>query len=89
MTDYIVFPAIFLDVPSAATTKMLLGPPGSEIATPGFERPDQGDAFRLWNLAPLIPEERRFSRWPFRRGHLGEGWLLPTTLRPVSTAPEN
>jgi hypothetical protein len=41
---------------------VLLGPPGSELGTPGFDRPDQGDARRLWNLAPLIPAERRFTR---------------------------
>ena len=46
----------------AATTQLLLGPPGSEIGTPGFERPDQGDARRLWNVAPLIPAERRYTR---------------------------
>jgi predicted extracellular nuclease len=46
----------------AATTQVLLGPPGSEIGTPGFDRPDQGDARRLWNLAPLIPAERRYTR---------------------------
>jgi endonuclease/exonuclease/phosphatase family metal-dependent hydrolase len=50
------------DEPAAATTQIPLGPPGSEIGTPGFERPDQGDGSRLWNLAPLIPAERRFSR---------------------------
>jgi endonuclease/exonuclease/phosphatase family metal-dependent hydrolase len=50
------------DEVQAATTQLLLGPPGSEIGTPGFDRPDQGDARRLWNLAPLIPEERRFTR---------------------------
>jgi endonuclease/exonuclease/phosphatase family metal-dependent hydrolase len=50
------------DVPTAATTQILLGPPGSEIGTPGFERPDRGDASRLWNLAPFIPEERRSTR---------------------------
>lgn len=46
----------------AATTQLLLGPPGSEIGTPGFDQPDQGDARRLWNLAPLIPAERRYTR---------------------------
>ena len=50
------------DEPLAATTQILLGPPGSEIGTPGFQRPDQGDPARLWNLAPLIPEQRRYSR---------------------------
>jgi endonuclease/exonuclease/phosphatase family metal-dependent hydrolase len=50
------------DEPLAATTQILLGPPGSEIGTPGFDRPDQGDPWRLWNLAQQIPEERRFTR---------------------------
>jgi endonuclease/exonuclease/phosphatase family metal-dependent hydrolase len=50
------------DEPAAATTQILLGPPGSEIGTPGFDRPDEGDGARLWNLAPLIPAERRISR---------------------------
>ncbi|MFI1208198.1 endonuclease/exonuclease/phosphatase family protein [Streptomyces sp. NPDC020802] len=50
------------DEVTAATTQILQGPAGSEIGTVGFERPDQGDAARLWNIAPLIPEEQRFSR---------------------------
>lgn len=50
------------DGESAATTQILLGPGGSEIGTRGFDRPDQGDDARLFNLAPLIPEERRYSR---------------------------
>lgn len=50
----------------AATTQILLGPPGSEIGTAGFDRPDQGDPWRLWNLAQQIPEERRFT--PVFRG---------------------
>jgi endonuclease/exonuclease/phosphatase family metal-dependent hydrolase len=50
------------DVPSAATTQILQGPPGSEIGTPGFVRRDEGDNTRLFNLAPLIAEERRYSR---------------------------
>jgi predicted extracellular nuclease len=50
------------DVPDAATTQILQGPGGSEIGTPGFNRRDRGDDTRLFNLAPLIPAERRFSR---------------------------
>ena len=50
------------DEPLAATTQILLGPPGSEIGTPGFERPDRGDPMRLWNLAPRIPEQQRYTR---------------------------
>lgn len=52
----------FNDEVAAATTQILQGPPGSEIGTPGFGRPDRGDAARLWNIAPLIPEDRRYSR---------------------------
>jgi endonuclease/exonuclease/phosphatase family metal-dependent hydrolase len=49
------------DEVEAATTQILNGPTGSEITT-GFDRPDNGDAQRLWNLAPRIPAEQRFSR---------------------------
>ncbi|MFJ8930378.1 endonuclease/exonuclease/phosphatase family protein [Streptomyces sp. NPDC102364] len=52
----------FNDEPTASTTQILQGPPGSEIGTPGFDHPDKGDARRLWNVAPLIPEEQRYSR---------------------------
>ncbi len=52
----------FNDEPEAATTQILLGPPGSEIGTGGFDQPDQGDAQRLWNLAARIPAANRFSR---------------------------
>jgi len=50
------------DEPGAATTQILLGPPGSEIGTPGYGRRDRGDGQRLWNLAPRIPEANRYSR---------------------------
>ncbi len=50
------------DVPDAATTQILQGPGGSEIGTRGFNQPDKGDDTRLFNLASLIPPERRYSR---------------------------
>jgi predicted extracellular nuclease len=50
------------DEATAATTQILQGPPGSEIGTGGFTRPDRGDAERLWNLAAYIPESARYSR---------------------------
>jgi predicted extracellular nuclease len=50
------------DVTNAATTQILYGSGGSEIGTAGFDRPDQGDDTRLFNLASLIPAERRYSR---------------------------
>lgn len=43
------------DTPQSATTQLLLGPPGSELGTGGFDRPDAGDGSRLWNLAPRMP----------------------------------
>jgi endonuclease/exonuclease/phosphatase family metal-dependent hydrolase len=43
------------DEPLAATTQILLRPPGSEIGTAGYDRPDQGDPWRLWNLARRSP----------------------------------
>ncbi|MEW1913884.1 endonuclease/exonuclease/phosphatase family protein [Kitasatospora sp. NPDC085895] len=46
----------------AATTQILYGPPGSQIGTGGFDHPDQGDAARLWNLAPRILEQGGYSR---------------------------
>jgi endonuclease/exonuclease/phosphatase family metal-dependent hydrolase len=52
----------FNDVPEAQTSLILNGPPGSEIGTPGFNSPDRGDNVRLFNLAPRIPQARRFSR---------------------------
>ncbi|MCX4761194.1 endonuclease/exonuclease/phosphatase family protein [Streptomyces sp. NBC_01275] len=50
------------DEVQAATTQILLGPPGSEIGTPGYPQADKGDAARLWDVAPLIPADRRYSR---------------------------
>ena len=50
------------DEVQAATTQILLGPQGSEIGTPGFDKPDKGDVERLWSTAPMIPLEQRYSR---------------------------
>lgn len=52
----------FNDVPDAQTSLIFTGPTGSEIGTRGFNRADSGDDARLFNLAPLIPEGRRYSR---------------------------
>lgn len=60
----------FNDVPEAQTSLILDGPPGSEIGTRGFDRPDLGDDARLFNLAPIIPEDRRFSRVHHGRSEL-------------------
>ncbi|WP_248965060.1 endonuclease/exonuclease/phosphatase family protein [Sphaerisporangium perillae] len=65
----------FNDEPQAATTQIVLGPPGSELGTAGALRPDRGDGWRLWNLATLIPEAERFSR-----RHNGQGELIDHIL---------
>ena len=71
------------DVPEAATSQILNGPPGSEIGTGGFDRPDQGDDARLFNLSPLIVEARRFSRVFKGRGELLDQILVSEELLPV------
>jgi hypothetical protein len=48
-------------------------PHRSEIdltAGSAFRRPDADDGFRLWNLAPLLPEDERVSRVFKGRGEL-------------------
>ena len=64
------------DEVQAATTQILLGPPGSEIGTPGYDRADQGDAVRLWDVAPLIPADQRYSRINSGRRELIDHVLL-------------
>ncbi|MCT9930231.1 endonuclease/exonuclease/phosphatase family protein [Planotetraspora sp. A-T 1434] len=68
------------DEPQAATTQILLGPPGSEIGTVGERRPDSGDGSRLWNLAPLIPEAERYSRVYHDRRELIDHILVSRAL---------
>jgi predicted extracellular nuclease len=79
------------DEPQAATTQILHGPPGSEIGTPGFDREDEGDPWRMWNLAPLIPAGRRYSRRFRGRGELIDHILVSKALvhdvREVDTGP--
>ncbi|MEU1591523.1 endonuclease/exonuclease/phosphatase family protein [Streptomyces sp. NPDC005708] len=68
------------DEVQAATTQILLGPPGSEIGTPGYEHPDRGDAVRLWDVAPLIPEQQRYSRVTSGRHELIDHILVSHSL---------
>jgi hypothetical protein len=61
----VVFCGDLNDEPTAATTQIVAGPTGSEVdLTRGsaFHHPDHDDAFRLWNLAPLLPEDQRVTR---------------------------
>ena len=53
------------DEPAAATTQIVAGPSGSEVdLSPGsaFRRADEGDAFRMFNVAPLLPAGQRHTR---------------------------
>jgi len=74
----------------AATTQLLHGPPGSELGTPGFDRPDRGDPQRMWNLALRIPAARRFTRIFRGRGelidHIFASRFLVTKTTQVTTA---
>jgi endonuclease/exonuclease/phosphatase family metal-dependent hydrolase len=72
----------FNDVPEAQTSLILNGPTGNDIGTRGFDMPDQGDAFRLFNLAPLIDPSRRYSRV-----HRGRGELLDQIYASVELFP--
>ena len=74
------------DEAQAATTQILLGPPGSEIGTPGYDQPDAGDGARLWNLAALIPEPERYSRIYRGRRELIDHLLVSHALRDSVTA---
>lgn len=80
------------DTVQAATTQLLHGPPGSQIGTGGYGRPDEGDGARLWNLAPLIPAELRYSRiYRGRReliDHLLVSHALLDTVAEVTTVGE-
>ncbi len=74
------------DTVQAATTQVLLGPPGSEIGTRGFDQPDQGDHQRLWNLAPLMPEGKNYSRINQGRKELIDHILVSAALaRPLDS----
>jgi len=71
------------DVPAAQTSLLLNGPLGSQIGTLGFNRPDKGDIVRLFNLASLIKEERRYSRIEAGRKELLDQILASADLLPV------
>jgi endonuclease/exonuclease/phosphatase family metal-dependent hydrolase len=68
------------DTVQAATTQLLLGPPGSEIGTRGFDQPDQGDRQRLWNLVPLMPAGKDYSRINQGRKELIDHILVSAAL---------
>jgi endonuclease/exonuclease/phosphatase family metal-dependent hydrolase len=75
----------FNDVPDAQTSLILAGPDGSEIGTQGFNTPDLGDDARLFNLAPLLPPGRDFSRKHRGRGELLDQVFVSVGLVPIQT----
>src|SRR5919199_2126185 len=73
----------FNDVPEAQTSLILNGPPGNEIGTEAFHTPDEGDDARLFNLAPRIPQTRRYSRIERGRKELLDQILASEEFFPV------
>jgi endonuclease/exonuclease/phosphatase family metal-dependent hydrolase len=68
------------DTADAATTLVLEGPPGCPIGTGGLDSPGRGEGVRLWNVAPLIPDEHRFSRISEGRPELIDHILISRRL---------
>ncbi|MFF4879657.1 MULTISPECIES: endonuclease/exonuclease/phosphatase family protein [unclassified Micromonospora] len=64
------------DGPDAVTTTLLAGPDDGDI-----DRPDKGDPVRLYNLAPLLPPGRAYSRIYQGRGELIDHILVSRDLR--------
>ena len=82
----------FNDGPQAATTEMLYGPPGSQPRGPAdatnsvgaFQKSDNGDAQRLFNVTKLVPEEIRWTR-----RHNGQVELLDHILASEGLMPRD
>jgi endonuclease/exonuclease/phosphatase family metal-dependent hydrolase len=72
----------FNDVPEAQTSLISCGPSGSEIGTGGFDIADAKDDVRLWNLAPCIEIERRYSRIEHGRKELLDQIFVSEELLP-------
>ncbi|MEU4477893.1 endonuclease/exonuclease/phosphatase family protein [Micromonospora sp. NPDC023966] len=64
------------DGPDAVTTTLLIGPSDGDI-----DRPDKGDPVRLYNLGPLLPTGRAYSRIYQGRGELIDHILVSRDLR--------
>ena len=78
------------DGPEAATTEILYGPPGGQPRGPddasnafgAFQRADNGDDQRLFNVTKLVPEDIRWSR-----RHNGQNELLDHILASEELMP--
>jgi hypothetical protein len=86
----------------AATTQLLFGPPASQINTAGFDRPDQGDAERLWDVGYKMIPPNDYSRINQGRhelidhilvshamvGHLNGATTVPLDVRSIGVQPK-
>jgi endonuclease/exonuclease/phosphatase family metal-dependent hydrolase len=80
----------FNDVPEAASTQLLYGPPGCQPRGPAdrvnaqsaFQRGDRFDLQRLFNVALLAPEQDRWSRWAHGQRELLDHILASAQLMP-------
>lgn len=68
------------DTMEAATTQLLFGPPGSQIGTAGFNRPDHGDQQRLWDVGYTMVAPNNYSRINDGRKELIDHILVSHTL---------
>src|SRR4051812_25863088 len=79
------------DTLDAATTQLLFGPPGSQFGTGGFDRPDAGDAQRLWDTGYWMAPPNNWSRMFAGRGELIDHILVSHALtqppRDAATVP--
>jgi endonuclease/exonuclease/phosphatase family metal-dependent hydrolase len=80
------------DGPLAATTQLVQGPDGSQYGTGGYDAPDKGDAWRMWNIAPLLPpgsSSRTFEGQPELIDNVFVSHALRDLVRdPSIVAPE-
>ena len=75
----VVFCGDLNDQPDAATTQIIQGPTGSELGTAAFRTGDNGDGYRMWNLAPrlnITPEGKPPTKPPYTRVFKGRGELI-------------
>lgn len=89
------------DTLDAATTQLIFGPPGSQIGTGGFDRPDRGDAQRLWDVGYAMTPPNDYSRINQGRhelidhilvshamiGHLTDAATVPLDVPSVGVEP--
>lgn len=71
------------DTRDAATTQLLVGPPGSEFGTGGVDRPDRGDRQRLWATGSWTSPPDDWSRF----NHILVSHALSDRLREARTVP--